>query len=233
MNAGAWLTCFPVCEALRFTDEEFGYAVRHRLGLSYSDGLPPQCACGEDLEADPSHFHACPPLRGSVVRIRHDQVVKILAQLFRQVGAVVHVEPRIYGSARIRPDLDITLPDRSLMVDVCIGHPAAQSRTSVVPRATLEAAEKIKFDRYADLAKRYGAEFIPFALETYGTFSSNASRLLKILKAASGAYSAPIPASSLGSYAVQVLSAGLQRGNALICKKGCIEARAAATGQGE
>ena len=101
------------------------------------------------------------------------------------------------------------------------------------PQSYLEAAEKIKFDRYADLANRYGAEFIPFALETYGTFSSNSCRVLKILKAASSAYSAPIPASSLGSYAVQTLSVGLQRGNALVAKRGCIEARAAATEQYE
>ena len=162
------------------------------------------------------------------MRSRHDHIVRILASLFRQVGAAVHIEPRIYGTMRLRPDLDITLPDKSLMIDVTVAHPAAPSRGSVVPLAAAAAAEKIKYSRYSEFAKKHGAVFYPFAMESYGAFAVAAVKVLKILKRAAGnSYHHSIPASSVGTYAAQVLAVGLQRGNAMVAMKGAVESRAA------
>ena len=227
-NAGGWLTSYPVCEPLSLADDDFGFAVRHRLGLPCASGLPRSCDCGTDLSLDMAHFHSCHRLRGTAVRFRHDLVVKILAGLFRKVGAQVHVEPRIYGKDRDRPDLDVMLPNQSVMIDVTVVHPAAPSRTSITALATVSAAEKKKRDRYTQFATKHGANFLPFAIETFGCFGVSAVQVLKLLRQASGGAFFSIPASSLGTYAAQCLSVGLQRGNGMVSRRGAVAARASA-----
>ena len=90
---------------------------------------------------------------------RHDLIVRTLAKLFRQVSAVVHVEPRIYGSERLRPDLDIIFPDQTLMMDVAITHPAAPSRHSSTPLAAATVTENAKISKYAKLAATHASSF--------------------------------------------------------------------------
>ena len=186
------------------------------------------CDCGTDLSLDVAHFHSCHRLRGTALRYRHDQVVKILAGLFRKVGAQVHVEPRIYGKDRERPDLDVMLPNQSIMIDVTVVHPAAPSRTSSEPLATVSAAERKKRGRYTHFATKHGANFLPFAVESFGCFGVSAVQVLKLLRQASGGAFFSIPASSLGSYAAQCSSVGLQMENGMVARRGAVAARAAA-----
>jgi len=134
---------------------------------------------------------------------------------------------------RLRPDLNITLPDKSIMIDVTVAYPAAPSRGSVVPLASAAAAEKKKYSRYSEFAKKHGAVFYPFAMESYGAFSVSAVRVLKILKRAAGNPYHTIPASSVGTYAAQVLAVGLQCGNGMVAMKGAVESRAAGSGRGK
>ena len=110
--------------------------------------------------------------------------LRTLAKLFRQVGAVVHIEPRIYGSERLRPDMDITFPDRTLMLDVAVTHPASPSRTSSTPLAAAAYTEKAKYTKYTALAARQAATFLPFVLESYGAFGKRANEVLRILRKA-------------------------------------------------
>ena len=154
-KASAWLISIPSAPELAINDSDFIFAVRHRLGLPCADGLPKMCACDKAaLANDASHFHSCKNQKRTSITARHDFVVRALAKLFRQVGAVVHIEPRIYGSERLRPDLDITFPDLSLMVDVAVSHPAAPSRTSPTPLAAAAIVERSKSVKYNPLATR-------------------------------------------------------------------------------
>jgi hypothetical protein len=45
-------------------DDDFGFAVRHRLGMPCVNGLPMNCDCGTALLTDTAHFHSCHRLRG-------------------------------------------------------------------------------------------------------------------------------------------------------------------------
>jgi len=69
-------------------------------------------------------------------------------------------------------------------------------------------------------------------MESYGAFAGSAVKVLKLLKRAAGSPFHTIPASSVGTYAAQVLSVGPQRGNAMVAKKGAVESRAAGSGGG-
>src|SRR6185437_6369900 len=105
---------------------------------------------------------------------RHDSIVRVLAQAFRQVGAVVHVEPRLYDMERLRPDLDILLPETNLMLDVAVAHPCAPSRHSKTPLAAARDLENKKNRDYKEWAEARGCKFLPFAMETLGAYGTQA-----------------------------------------------------------
>ena len=125
-NARAWLTALPSLPEL--SDMEFRYAVRHRLGLAPHSNLPARCVCGASLEVASWHFHCCPKLRPRAITHRHNQLVQLLASLFRHAGALVQVEVKSSGDERTRPDLEIVLHDQRLVVDVSVVHPLHGSR---------------------------------------------------------------------------------------------------------
>ena len=183
---------------------------------------------------DASHFHSCYKQRRTSVTTRHDFVVRALAKLFRQVGGTVHIETRIYGSERLRPDLHITFPDQSFMVDVAVTHPAAPSKTNAVPLAAAKVVEHAKSEKYNDLARRHATTFLPFVMESYGAYGDRAWDILKILsaKAKDSAMILPSGVGSYADYAAKLLSLALQKGNALIARRGATDALAAVVAQG-
>src|SRR3569833_2751671 len=98
----------------------------------------------------------------------HDATVRLLRDAFHKVGAVVHVEPRLYDTKRVRPALDILLPDQNLMLDVAVTHPGAPSRKSAKPLAAANAIQSNKVRDYAAWAQERGGKFFGFVLETHG-----------------------------------------------------------------
>jgi len=142
---------------------------------------------------------------------------------------VVHIEPRIYGSERLRPDLDIIFPDQTLMMDVAITHPAAPSRHSSTPLAAATVTENAKISKYAKLAATHASSFHPFVLESYGAYGTRTEQVMKLLSkaAADSAYLLPCGLSAFLGYARKTLSVALQKGNALVGRRGAIDSRAA------
>src|SRR3569623_1798397 len=84
------------------------------------DDLPDVCSCKAKLADDSQHFFSCKKLKRKAMTVRHDAIVRLLRAAFHHVGAVVHVEPRLYDTERVRPDLDILLPDQNVMLDVAV-----------------------------------------------------------------------------------------------------------------
>ena len=103
-STSSWLSCPPLSSepAYRMRDEEYVLAVRHRLGmLPYDDLRDELCvSCAHrnldtpSLLADPDHMHSCTMQEGVSVKRRHDAIKLALAQLARECGYHVEVEPR-------------------------------------------------------------------------------------------------------------------------------------------
>ena len=74
----------------------------------YAQDLPANCACGAKLSNDTQHFYSCGQLKRKAMTVRHDSIVRLLRDSFHQVGAVVHVEPRLNDT--MCDQLDILLP---------------------------------------------------------------------------------------------------------------------------
>jgi hypothetical protein len=156
----------------------------------------------------------------------------MLRDTFHQVGAVVHVEPRLYDTKRVRPDLDILLPDLNLMLDVAVTHPGMPSCKSERSCAAADAMQAIKNRHYKDWALERGGKFFPFILETHGALGRQAEDVLKLLTKAASAAPLPVSVREFMQNTRQALSITLQRGNALVAKMGAINARAAAATAG-
>ena len=100
-------------------------------------------------------------------------------------GGLSYKEPRdLSGNGdHTRPDLQLVLNGRQLLVDVTIRHPAC--KTNIMhgsARQQLAAAHKGEAEKkakYASMAKTQQAEFLPFAVETYGGLGKAARKLRK------------------------------------------------------
>ena len=216
----------PQTPAVTLSDSDYRYAVRHRLGLHPQSDLPPLCACGELLKTDPGHFHSCPKLMPRAITARHDTLVQILANMFKRAG-VVNIEVKCEGETRVRPDIEIILSDRSLLVDVAVVHPAAPSRRSHVALAAARDIENAKAAKYRSVALERGATFSAFIVESYGALGGQGMELLKLLN--STLNHAPARPFELSERVVaETFSVALQRGNAFISHTGSLAARARA-----
>ena len=226
-NSGAWLMAIPSSPAVTLTDSDFQYAARHRLGLPPQHNLPANCVCGASLRDDSAHFHSCPRLMPRAVTARHDGIVQLLAAVFRRAGALVSIEVKYEGENRVRPDLEIILPDRSILADVAVVHPAAPSRKRLTPLSATRDIENAKAAKYLSIAAERGARFLAFIPESYGAFGKQAMDLLKLLD--NTLDHAPARPSELSTRAViEAISVTLQRGNAFISHSGSLMARAQA-----
>ena len=126
------------------------------------------------------------------------------------------------------------IPDQSFMVDVAVTHPAAPSKTNAVPLAAAKIVEHAKSEKYNDLARRHATTFLPFVMESYGAYGDRTEEILKILraKAKDSAMILPSGVGSYADYAAKLLSLALQKGNALIARRGATDALAAVVAQG-
>ena len=80
------------------------------------------------------------------------------------------MEKRVLDTMRVKPDLDIILPDRSLLVDVVITHPSASSRHGLEPLAAA------RVQSYGRVAEERGSACFGFALETFGALGRRLSK---------------------------------------------------------
>ena len=161
------------------------------------------------------------------ITARHDALVKVVASMFKRAGGMVTIEVKCDGETRIRPDIEIILPDRSLLVDVAVVHPAAPSRRSQAVLAAARDIENAKLAKYRAVASERGASFLAFIAESYGALGNQAGEVLKLLN--NTLNQAPARPFELSERAVaETLSVALQRGNAFISHTGSLTVRAQA-----
>jgi hypothetical protein len=139
---------------------------------------------------------------------------------------VVHVEPRIYDTKRLRPDLDILLPDQQLMLDVQVTFPGSPSFKSLKPLAAAKNSERKKINLYKAWAEERGGKFFPFVVESLGALGNHANKVLKLLSKAASTVAMDLSTNEFMALARKSISVALQRGNGLVAKLGSLQARA-------
>ena len=223
--AGTWLTTLPSSPEFFLRDNHFKVAARLRLGLSPQDDLPRRCCCEFSLAQDPLHFLSCNLLKQATT-FRHDAIVRVLAMLARKAGGACYVEPRFYEG--IRPDIHIVFPTTKILVDVTVVHPGALSLAprSHVPLFSALSRERDKMNKFRSLSIQEQAQFIPFALETFGAWGRQATKLISdIASLAFESKGISIPSEDLRGEMVRTIAITLQAGNACVLLNGCMRAR--------
>jgi hypothetical protein len=215
-------------------------SVRHRLGLPPDNCLQPACPCGALFKDDPSHLHACPLFRHRPVNARHNILLHTAAALSRSAGFAVRNEPmadlfaretspdaRCHASAvepRKRGDVLLIDDERTVVIDVSVGHPASRSHALAASRRGGSLANSIaqrKTNKYSRWVRdRFGenATFLPIVFDSFGAYSAHGMNTFVDILAEKAASLGFCSFREFRSHALFVFSTALQRGNAIVSK---------------
>lgn len=247
-----WLSTAPLTSepGYRMRDDEYRLAIRHRLGQLPYDSIRDQlcAACARrntdapSLLVDPDHAHSCVMQQGVSGRRRHDTIKLLLAQLARDCGYHVEVEPRFPTTVQLirdaatgrvqqrvsapqaHGDLLLIRDNTRQLIDVTVVRPTTLTRMGgpaaggahMQPLIAAAEAEQVKHASYDAECAKHGWKLVPFALESLGAKGSEATQLLQRMSAHSVDKS---PAAFL-QHADRMLSCALQSGNAGVSAQG-------------
>jgi hypothetical protein len=213
-------------------DRTFSAAIQLRLDCVLT-GTQLSFRCGFcNTQVQPAehihHFFICSKTRGIITAHRHNAVTHAIARAARAVEATVVVEPRGYGGdVNGGPDISIMIDRKHYMVDVTTRHPVtkvyrerAQSEIHVPPGT---AAEEGEAQKLRDFGRTYGveigAEYVPFAVESYGWLGSHARSLIADIALRAQSVSSDV-GYRIRKELVQNISIAMQRGNAMVLLAG-------------
>ena len=220
-GASDWLTVMPTEDRLRLSDVHWRWAAQLRLGLQLPT-LSDTChGCNKIGLAPGDGWHPLSCVAGATGRMkaRHDEVVNILSRFARLNGVVSLTEPvDLDADSNKRPDLEIHLPKKTLLVDVTIVHPSAQSYRAAVAKRGVEAVgdqrDAGKHGKYDAMAARHVMDFAGFVLYTLGGWHKSAIRVLNAMKQAVEPVYCPLSPLEWAYQLKDHIAIAVQRGNA-------------------
>ena len=190
-ESSRWLRALPVDAGLRLTDLQWQTAVQLRLGMPRAPHGVAGQACEHDHAAAADGWHAllCLARSGPAINARHHAVVRLLSDAAALLKIPARIEPyHLSETDDSRPDMQLDLPEYSLLVDVTVSHPNAERWRNAAADRGVEAVGAArsaeKDDHYVPLAQELGVRFTPFVLYTYGGFHKSALSTIAQLGAA-------------------------------------------------
>ena len=190
-ESSRWLHVLPTDSQRRLTDLQWQTAAQMRLGMPKAlHGAAGGFCRHEEAARTDGAWHAlvCNDRAGAAITRRHNAVVRLLADAAEMLKVPARVEPhQLCEDDALRPDIQLDLPDYTLLGDVTVNHPNALSwRKKAAKRGVAAVGDeraKQKDDKYAAMAKVVDAEFSAFVLYTYGGFHSSALSFIDKLAA--------------------------------------------------
>ena len=220
-----WLQTLPVERSLALSDIKWQWAARLRLGMPNAtvDADCLGCKKADAYLGNSWHSLTCVPLSGTTMTERHNKVVYLLAQFCRLMLVSARTEPaELCHDSNKRPDIQVDLPDQTLLSDVTITHPSTKAwrKTTAHHKRTVDPVgdrrEADKNESYVDMARNNDMEFIPFVLYTYGGFHSSALAVVSKMVAALEPARCLLSASQWKHQLMASIAIAVQRGNAEI-----------------
>ena len=117
---------------------------------------------------------------------RHNNVVNVFSRFCRLMQFAVQSEPSgLFHEDRKRPDLQVSLPDCTILSDVTVIHPSTKTGSALVSKhganAIGDLRDKQKIAKYSDQAAAIDMKFSSVVLYTYGGFHRSALSFIKKL----------------------------------------------------
>jgi hypothetical protein len=224
------------------SDEHCRIAFRMNLLLPPIDGIDalpddcPLCNKTNAIRNDQLHFLTCKQVQPNEGSARHDEVVNALYRSALLMGIQAVREPAgLHSSDGRCPDLQLVLPGRMIISDVCVTHPLAPSkvrnRTSWTTTGAARQYQQKKRDKYKDTAVQHHAELLPFSVETYGGMAPDAIKLLSAMGAMGEEQLGMWPRHVVIRHLMGSVATSVQRGNAVAWLSGYSRALAAMAGK--
>ena len=225
-ESSLWLRVLPTSDYLRLTDSQWRWAAQLRLGMPppvYEPHEHSEHACAHPAAANSNGWHplTCITERGIDITARHNAVLQRLVHFARMRCLRPIVEPAgLHSDDNRRPDIQLDLPDVTLLGDVTISHPLARSWQKIASSRGVEAVgdarEVEKNDLYADMAQQCEMEFGALVLYTYGGFHSSALKFISQMARAIDPATCLTSPSQWKQELMEQIAIAVQRGNANI-----------------
>jgi hypothetical protein len=185
-NASAFLDASSKHHKWPMTDRAFGTIIRFRLSLPIADIMPKKCGlCDSSVDPLGHHFIECRKARDVITQHRHDGVTHAIKHACRLVDLTVTQEPEGFSEdSDDKPDLAISWDAKLILEDTATRHPCTQSmveRNKKNERGfAANAAELEKLQRHGNkFGANISAEYVPFGIESYGTYGKLAEQFVK------------------------------------------------------
>lgn len=222
-GSSLWLQTLPTESALTLTDKKWQWAARLRLGMPVPC-IETDCRGCKQTDAyihNQWHSLACTHLSGRPMTDRHNMIVNILARFCSLMQVNARTEPaQLDHDSNKRPDIQVSLPDITLLGDVTITHPATKTWKRITSKHGVQAVgdhrEAEKNKKYSDLAKAADMKFLPIVLYTYGGFHRSALRFINALTDALDPTACLLSRAQFKQTLKQHIAIAVQRGTAEI-----------------
>jgi hypothetical protein len=175
-------------------------------------------------------------VRKNEINLRHDAVNKLIQCYAQHANAITQHEPSGLSaeSSQIRPDCRIILDSLTLLVDATIVHPTAKGKLESTtdaerimnkPLGCASEAAQSKRSKYSSMALYQGAQFIPFAMETYGGMEQSCMQLMKEIGTFAVDHESAWSRKEIIDNCLQAIAIAVQRGNAAAAITGALTYR--------
>jgi hypothetical protein len=227
-ESSLWLQVMPTSPHLRLPNCKWQWAAQLRLGMAVpvyeASEHSGRGVCSHTAAAATNGWHplTCITSMGAEITRRHNVVLSRIAHFARLLGVTPRVEPAgLHSDDRRRPDIQLDLPEVTLLGDVTISHPLAKSWQKVAAsargvEAVGDAREAEKNDLYADMAKECEMEFGAIVLYTYGGFHASALTFIQRMAKAVDPATCLTSPSRWRRELMEHIAIAVQRGNAEI-----------------
>jgi len=220
-ESALWLQTLPTEARLTLTDAKWQWAAWLRLGMPVPviADLCEGCKKSDAYSDYSWHSLACVGLSGRAITIRHNEVLQVIAHFCRLMQVTTLLEPaELCHATDKRPDIQVNLPDVTLLADVTISHPANKTWRKVTAKRSVEAVgdlrEAEKEDSYTSLAAANDMLFKAIVLYTYGGFHRSALAFIKQLADALDPHSCLLSRTEWMRALKAHIAIAVQRGNA-------------------
>jgi hypothetical protein len=219
-----WLKTIPSLSSHILTDNHYQLAMRLRLGLPAFNIMRQYCgACKSSITNDDWHYLSCVKRRKNELNMRHDQVNRALALYSLHAGCVARLEPSSLSDDNgLRPDLQLIMDQYNKLIDVTIVHPTCPShvKQAQTQLKTAQDACETKTNKYMKLAQQQSADFVPFALESYGGISDSANDLINEISVFASEHLSAWSKEEIVEDLTSAIACAVQRGNAIAALSG-------------
>jgi len=220
-GAALWLQTMPTEAGLTLSDSKWRWAARLRLGIPVvaTRSACDRCKRMDAYTADSWHALSCTALSGRAMTDRHNNILVKLAQFATLAQLNTRTEPATLDrDTKKRPDIQVSLPDKTLLGDVTIAHPAARSwKQRACKHGTQivgDVREAVKNDLYTEMATANDMEFTAVVLYTHGGFHQSALRFIQRITSALDPVTCQLSRSEFNITLRQHIAVAVQRGNA-------------------